>query len=224
MFKRHSKAGRGKQIVAQQVAEVRRKRERLDDQMRRLQAIKDWDTWLAISDKLDKEQRQARSPESVREEPVLRQYRSVAIDGREVLIGRNGRENDEVTFHLAQPDDFWLHVADYSGSHVVVRNPARAKELDVVVLAKAAQLAAFFSQARNSSKVESALHPPKARRQTEARQTWDGARTGIQVDQRRTEELAGVTGKSYNFKRLCHFQNVFLFCSSSASSSRVRLR
>jgi predicted ribosome quality control (RQC) complex YloA/Tae2 family protein len=37
---------------------------------------------------------------------------------------------------------------------VVVRNPAREKELDPAVLAKAAQIAAFFSQARNSSKVE----------------------------------------------------------------------
>src|SRR5262249_51960136 len=71
-----------------------------------------------------------------------------------VYIGRNARENDEVTFEIASPDDFWLHVAEYTGSHVIVRNPNRDKELEPTVLIKAAQLAAFFSQARNSSKVE----------------------------------------------------------------------
>ena len=45
------------------------------------------------------------------------------VDGREILVGRSSRENDELTFQMAAPDDFWLHAGDYSGSHVVVRNP-----------------------------------------------------------------------------------------------------
>lgn len=156
LFKRHSKAGRGRQLVAQQLAEVHTKRERLDLQIRRLQAIRDWDTWLAIADRIDHEKPASAARESGGgdREPVRRRHRRAQLDGREVVVGRNGRENDEVTFQVAQPDDFWFHVADYSGSHVVVRNPNRDKELDPVVLTKAAQLAAFFSQARNSSKVE----------------------------------------------------------------------
>jgi predicted ribosome quality control (RQC) complex YloA/Tae2 family protein len=155
MFKRHSKAGRGRQLVAQQIAELHDRRERLEMQTRRLQAIKDWDTWLAIASRLEKEKSAASGTQpGVEREAVRRRYRRAEIEGREVLVGRNGRENDEVTFQLAQPDDFWLHVADYSGSHVVVRNPMRDRELDPAVLTKAAQIAAFFSQARNSSKVE----------------------------------------------------------------------
>jgi predicted ribosome quality control (RQC) complex YloA/Tae2 family protein len=152
MFKKHSKAGRGKQIVAQQIADARRRRERLDEQMRRLQTIRDWDTWLAISNRLEKERSNPEGEDD--KETGRRRLRRIQIEGREVYIGRNGRENDEVTFQIAAPDDFWLHVADYSGSHVVVKNPQRDKQLDTNVLTKAAQLAAFFSQARNSSKVE----------------------------------------------------------------------
>src|SRR5205085_3908184 len=144
---------RGRHLVAKHLAELQNRRERQNIQTRRIQAIKDWDTWLAIATRLDKEKSEASSGDEERE-PSRRRYRRAEIDGREVLIGRNGRENDEVTFQLAQADDFWLHVADYSGSHVVVRNPNRDKELDPSVLTKAAQLAAFFSQARNSSKVE----------------------------------------------------------------------
>lgn len=153
MFKRHSKAGRGKGMVAKQLATVRLKREQLDAQFRRRQAVRDWDTWLAISARLSKEKAApvGVAPVKELERPHLR---GVRIDGREIYIGRNGRENDEVTFHIAGPDDFWLHVADYSGSHVVVRNPAKDRDLEPDVLVKAAQLAAFYSQARNSSKVE----------------------------------------------------------------------
>ena len=55
---------------------------------------------------------------------------------------------------MAAGEDFWFHVADYSGSHVIVRNPAKDRELEKPVLLRAAQLAAYHSQARNSSKVE----------------------------------------------------------------------
>jgi len=152
MFKRHAKSSRGKQMVAQQLGELRHRRERLDQQIRRLQAIKDWDTWLAVASQVAKEKTAPENMESPR--PLRKRLRTAQLDGRDVLIGRNGPENDEVTFQHGQPDDFWFHVADYSGSHVVVRNPNHEKEPDPNILTKAAQLAAFFSQARNSSKVE----------------------------------------------------------------------
>jgi predicted ribosome quality control (RQC) complex YloA/Tae2 family protein len=63
-------------------------------------------------------------------------------------------------------------VAEYSGSHVVVRNPSKEKELDPVVLVKAAQLAAYFSQARNSSKVE--VHYTKRKHVTKPRRAKPG--------------------------------------------------
>jgi len=94
------------------------------------------------------------------------------IDGREILIGKGARENDELTFDVAGPEDFWFHVADYSGSHVVVRNPAKEKSLDESILVKAAQLAAYFSQARNSSKVE--VHYTKRKHVTKPRRAKPG--------------------------------------------------
>jgi len=88
------------------------------------------------------------------------------------LIGKGARENDELTFEVAGPDDFWFHVADYSGSHVVVRNPGKEKDLDESILVKAAQLAAYFSQARNSSKVE--VHYTRRKHVTKPRRAKPG--------------------------------------------------
>jgi predicted ribosome quality control (RQC) complex YloA/Tae2 family protein len=153
LFKRHHKAGRGRSIVERQLGDVRSRRATIGEQTRRLDAIRDWDTWLAVSNRIQKE-KDAPTSEKGQSISSRKRFRSVVVDGREILVGRSSRENDELTFQMATPDDFWLHAGDYSGSHVVIRNPQREKEPPENVLTKAAQLAAYFSQARNSSKVE----------------------------------------------------------------------
>jgi predicted ribosome quality control (RQC) complex YloA/Tae2 family protein len=158
LFKRHQKAGRGKQLNARRLSETKNKQAAILDQVRRLQAIKDWDTWLAISSRIAAEREDLKASttpaKEARETPSVRRFRSIVEEGMEILVGRNSRENDELTFDVASPDDFWMHVADYSGSHVVVRNPEKTRSIPEKVLLKAAQIAAYFSQARNSPKVE----------------------------------------------------------------------
>ncbi len=91
-----------------------------------------------------------------------RGYRTVRVDGFEVLVGKGARENDDLSLRLAAPNDFWLHVAGYTGSHVVVRNPDDLSELPRPVLERAAQLAAWHSKARGArGKVE--VHLCRAR-------------------------------------------------------------
>jgi predicted ribosome quality control (RQC) complex YloA/Tae2 family protein len=83
--------------------------------------------------------------------PGVRRY--VSSDGFEILVGRTSRDNDNLTFKVARPNDLWLHAADYGGSHVVVRNSTR-KDVPHRTIIEAAQLAAQFSQARKDPKVD----------------------------------------------------------------------
>ena len=83
--------------------------------------------------------------------PGARRYQS--SDGHEILVGRAARDNDHLTFRVARPHDLWLHAADYPGSHVVVRNPTRA-DVPHRTIVEAAQLAAYFSQAKQDAKVD----------------------------------------------------------------------
>jgi predicted ribosome quality control (RQC) complex YloA/Tae2 family protein len=83
--------------------------------------------------------------------PGTRSY--LSSDGFEILVGRTARDNDQLTFKVAKPNDLWMHTGDYSGSHVVVRNTTR-KEIPHRTIIQAAQLAAHFSQARNNAKVD----------------------------------------------------------------------
>src|SRR5205807_5654993 len=77
----------------------------------------------------------------------------VSSDGFEILVGRAASDNDHLTFKVAKPHDLWLHAADYGGSHVVVRNSTR-KPVTHRTLIEAAQLAAYFSQAKKDPKVD----------------------------------------------------------------------
>ncbi|MDR3673773.1 MAG: NFACT RNA binding domain-containing protein [Holophaga sp.] len=81
-------------------------------------------------------------------------FRSVMVEGFEVLIGKGDADNDQLTFKVAAPLDLWLHVANTPGSHVVVRNPEHISELPRPLIERAAELAAFFSKARAGGKVE----------------------------------------------------------------------
>lgn len=83
-----------------------------------------------------------------------RPYRTLHIDGFEVLVGRGDADNDTLTFHVGAPRDLWLHVAGGTpGSHVVVRRP-EGSEVPRPVVERAAAVAAWYSKARGAPRVE----------------------------------------------------------------------
>lgn len=85
-------------------------------------------------------------------------YRSPS--GFEVLIGRNNIQNDQLTFRVAGDYDLWFHAQEIPGSHVLLRlEPGTvAEETD---LQFTANLAAYFSRARQSDQVPVVYTLPK---------------------------------------------------------------
>ena len=82
-------------------------------------------------------------------------WRTHHFEGFEILVGKGAKENDELTFRVADPHDLWMHAAGYAGSHVVVRNPDRLETLPRTVVERAAALAVHHSKARDArGKVE----------------------------------------------------------------------
>ena len=78
-------------------------------------------------------------------------------DGFQILVGRNNRQNDLLTGKLAYKTDLWLHVQKAHGSHVIIAC-AGAQVPDRTVT-EAAELAAWFSQARQGHNVPVDLCP-----------------------------------------------------------------
>jgi predicted ribosome quality control (RQC) complex YloA/Tae2 family protein len=77
--------------------------------------------------------------------------RCLEIDGFVIYAGRNARQNEEVTFERAGPDDLWLHARGLPGAHVVIRGSGRPVPESVVWTA--ARLAAHHSAARGEKQV-----------------------------------------------------------------------
>nr|BBH95532.1 fibronectin-binding protein A [Thermogemmatispora argillosa] len=72
-------------------------------------------------------------------------------DGFTILVGRNSRQNEEVTFHQASGNDIWLHARGVPGAHVIIKTAGR--QVPQSTLEQAASLAAYYSQARGNSSV-----------------------------------------------------------------------
>ncbi len=89
--------------------------------------------------------------------PIQRQpsgpRKFVSSEGFTILVGRNDRENDEISIRTANGRDLWLHARDYPGSHVVVRLPKGGKPSRTVI-EEGAMIALSYSKAAKSGKGE----------------------------------------------------------------------
>ena len=151
-FKRYTKSRNAASAIASRMSVVGNELGRLEDKKIRLElAIENRD-----EDSLAKflPAKKVEPPPGKRREPTdnfkgARQF--VSSDGFEILVGKKAADNDYLTFRVARSLDLWLHAADYPGSHVVVRNPNR-KDIPDRTLIESAQLAAFYSDAREKPK------------------------------------------------------------------------
>ncbi|MCI5791025.1 MAG: NFACT RNA binding domain-containing protein [Clostridiales bacterium] len=71
------------------------------------------------------------------------------FDCCEIIFGRNNLQNNDVTFKIADRGDLWLHVKNHHGSHVIIKG-----EYADETLLKAAEIAAYYSDANQDGKVE----------------------------------------------------------------------
>lgn len=78
----------------------------------------------------------------------------VELDGYRIYIGKNNKQNDFIVSKLASPNDLWLHTYNIQGAHVLIKMPKDVETPPDNVLLRAAKLAVYYSQARNSVKVD----------------------------------------------------------------------
>ncbi len=74
-----------------------------------------------------------------------------STDGYPIYVGRNNRQNDELTFKLARKDDLWLHAQKVHGSHVIISCGGTQPPDDTVT--QAAQLAAFYGESKGGQNI-----------------------------------------------------------------------
>lgn len=82
-----------------------------------------------------------------------------STDGFPIYVGRNNRQNDELTFRLARKDDIWCHASKVHGSHVIISCGGRTPPDDTIT--QAAQLAAYYAETSGGQNIPVDVTPVK---------------------------------------------------------------
>lgn len=147
-FRLYQKARNGREVIFERIAKTKEKIAEAEAKLAEIDAAEealDEDRLRTILP-AKKTPTETRKPKK-RDAEIKGVRKFVSTDGFEILVGKGAADNDYLTTRLAAARDTWLHAADYSGSHVVIRNPNR-KEIPQRTLREAASLAAFYSSAR----------------------------------------------------------------------------
>lgn len=115
----------------------------------------------------------------------------VSSTGADIYVGKNNRQNDELTLRFASPNDIWMHTKNIPGSHVIVKG---AGENDTAAMNEAALLAAYYSRARGSENVAVDYTPKKFVKKPA------GAKPGMVIYT--TNKTAYVTPNEEDIKRI----------------------
>lgn len=167
LYKQHQKLKRARKAVEPLLREVQAEvdyLEQVEATLSQLEAYKDPNDLQAL--------------EEVREELIQQQYltatraqsrpsnteaqphRYPTPSGFELWVGRNNRQNDQLTFRTAGDYDLWFHSQEIAGSHVLLRlEPGSVAQEDDLQFA--ADFAAYYSQGRQSDRVPVVYTQPK---------------------------------------------------------------
>jgi len=82
-----------------------------------------------------------------------------STDGYPIYVGRNNKQNDELTFKLARKDDIWCHASKVHGSHVIISCGGTTPPDDTIT--QAAQLAAYYAETKGGQNLPVDVTPVK---------------------------------------------------------------
>lgn len=158
LFKKYRKLTDGIKESRSQVSDIERELETIDKYKLALGDADDLTDLLKLERVLVKQNilKKRKKPSSShriepKSKPTPRTF--VTSAGETILVGRNNRENEYVTFVAARKHDIWFHSQQAPGSHVILKLVEKGKQPSHESIIEVAQAAAYFSQARTSSKV-----------------------------------------------------------------------
>lgn len=157
-YKKYSKAKRGLAIVQDNLNKVNEEILYLEslilyvetntDRIGLLEIEKELEKEGYVKHKVEKGFKKGQNQKKTLEESKPLNY--ISSDGFTILVGRNNKQNDQLTLRVAKKDDVWFHVKGIPGSHVIIKDGSRAPEN---TLYEAALLAAYYSKGKLSSNV-----------------------------------------------------------------------
>lgn len=207
-FKKQRKLQKGEEIIRQQLSAC-------NDQITSLQKLQqeylEWEESAEIDLPPEPEfvQRAAkmhivisgleppRTPQQIKNAPPKGVREFTSHDGIKIFVGKNARDNDYLSMRIAKGNDWWFHIANAQGSHVVARSTLINKgsqPLSQETLLDAAHLAVYFSKARKATRAD--VHYCQAKNLRKSRKAPPGQVTisnasnlNVRIEEHRLERL-----------------------------------
>ena len=152
-FDKYNKLKRTYEALTEQVAETKKEIDHLESISTALDiALKDEDLVEIKEEMMEYGYIKKRPAGGKKPKITSRPLHYLSSDGFHIYVGKNNYQNEEVTFKLANGNDWWFHAKGIPGSHVVVKSEGR--ELPDRTFEEAGALAAYYSKGRENDKVE----------------------------------------------------------------------
>ncbi len=153
-FRRARKLKRGRPRIEREMEAAQDAAGQLEGLAASVANISDYEKLVEVAGKVE-EALAPKRPKKPKGTPLakLGPKRFVSSEGFEILVGRNQKQNDRLTLTIARGSDLFMHAGGAPGSHVIIR-AGSANDFPKQTMLEAANLAAYYSKARNSRFVE----------------------------------------------------------------------
>jgi predicted ribosome quality control (RQC) complex YloA/Tae2 family protein len=159
-YKRYNKSKNAKRKINIQIEENKQEIMYLEAQLENLDKCTEELEIIEIRNELAEQgYTKARKTMKGKQVKISTPMHFTSSSGFDIYVGKNNVQNDYLTLKFAVTQDIWLHTKDIPGSHVIIKT--EGKDIDDTSLAEAANLAAFYSKGKMSSKVPVDYTPKK---------------------------------------------------------------
>jgi len=153
-FKKYKKLKSGAEFAERRLKEIAERLSLLDELSGTLAAVSTLSELEPLAGRLgDRPQELGSDAKKGLVKARLPYRRFTSADGSEILVGKGGRDNDELTFRVARGRDLWLHVSGTKGAHVILVCPKEG-DFSEQALLDAAHLAVFYSSLKKEPLAE----------------------------------------------------------------------
>ncbi len=149
-FKKYNKLKKTLCAVLPQKEELDRTLEYLSGVFHEIELAETLEDFTDIKEELENQGLISKQTNNKKEKKKLSKPRYFEYLGYEIFVGRNNLQNDRLTLS-ADRFDLWLHTKNYHSSHVIIKN--KGVNIPDEVILFAAEICAYYSQARNSDKI-----------------------------------------------------------------------
>ena len=153
-YKEYTKAKNGEKILSQQIRQGELEADYLGAVLDELSRVENEADLAEIRMELEQGGYVRRESKKQQKQPKTQPVRPMEFrssDGYTIYVGKNNRQNDLLSLKMARKDDLWLHIQKFHGTHVII--VCGGTEPPDQTVTEAAQLAAFYSQAREGQNV-----------------------------------------------------------------------